>query len=248
MLSLTPVMVQSFAALLLAHVLADFVFQTAGMVKAKRHPGVFLWHITIVFSLSAAALGGAWPAVVAATVAHLGIDAAKTYALPAPMRGTATAFSADQAAHLASIGAVVLYWPDAAQTGLWAAWWPGLIQPALILSGFVVAVLAGGHVVALFMAPYAQRFQDFRAQGLPNAGKVIGQLERGLIFLLVLIGQPTGIGFLIAAKSLLRFEATKEQKASEYVIIGTLTSFGWALAVSSATMALISVASTDFAR
>jgi len=62
------------------------------------------------------------------------------------------------------------------------------------------------------------------------------------------IGQPTGIGFLIAAKSLLRFEATKEQKASEYVIIGTLTSFGWALAVSSATMALISVASTVFAR
>ena len=61
-----------------------------------------------------------------------------------------------------------------------------------------------------------------------------------MILLLVMIGEPAGIGFLIAAKSVLRFDtATKEQKAGEYVIIGTLASFAWALAAAHATMALL---------
>jgi hypothetical protein len=52
--------------------------------------------------------------------------------------------------------------------------------------------------------------------------------------LLVLIDQPTGIGFLIAAKSILRFGEIKEasqRKTAEYIIIGTFLSFGWALLI-----------------
>ena len=68
--------------------------------------------------------------------------------------------------------------------------------------------------------------------GLRNGGRVIGNLERGLIYLLILTGQAAGIGFLIAAKSVLRFGAVKdESRLSEYVIIGTLASFGWAIGV-----------------
>ena len=48
------------------------------------------------------------------------------------------------------------------------------------------------------------------------------------------------MGFLIAAKSVLRFDASKrKQKAAEYVIIGTLASFGWALICAYATLALL---------
>lgn len=48
------------------------------------------------------------------------------------------------------------------------------------------------------------------------------------------------IGFLIAAKSVMRFETTsKDQRAGEYVIIGTLGSFAWALALSYATLNLL---------
>ena len=54
------------------------------------------------------------------------------------------------------------------------------------------------------------------------------------------LDQAAGIGFLIAAKSVLRFETTsKDQKAGEYVIIGTLASFGWALLFGYATRALL---------
>ena len=47
---------------------------------------------------------------------------------------------------------------------------------------------------------------------------------------LILTGQAAGIGFLIAAKSVLRFSDTKDdRKISEYVIIGTLASVAWAI-------------------
>ena len=65
--------------------------------------------------------------------------------------------------------------------------------------------------------------------GLPEARQQVDQLERALIFLSVLIGAPTGIGCLIAAKSVLRFDTTKDvERASEYGIVGTLASFACA--------------------
>jgi hypothetical protein len=53
--------------------------------------------------------------------------------------------------------------------------------------------------------------------------------------LLLLMDQPNGIGFLIAAKSVLRFGEIKDpsqRKVAEYIIIGTFLSFGWALLIS----------------
>ena len=61
----------------------------------------------------------------------------------------------------------------------------------------------------------------------------------GLIFAFLLIGQPEGVGLLIAAKSILRFGAVKDDRAmSEYVIIGTLASFGWAMLTGYGTVGL----------
>jgi len=48
------------------------------------------------------------------------------------------------------------------------------------------------------------------------------------------------VGLLLAAKSVLRFPTAKDdRKISEYVIIGTLASIGWALAIGFATMGLV---------
>ena len=43
------------------------------------------------------------------------------------------------------------------------------------------------------------------------------------------------IGFLVAAKSILRFEEAKEQKLAEYVLIGSLLSFSIAIILSAVT-------------
>lgn len=59
-----------------------------------------------------------------------------------------------------------------------------------------------------------------------HSGKIIGTLERWLILLLVLLSQYEAIGFLVAAKSILRFsETSKGTEKSEYVLVGTLFSF-----------------------
>mgnify|MGYP002853439876 CR=1 FL=1 len=65
-----------------------------------------------------------------------------------------------------------------------------------------------------------------------HSGELIGWLERGLMLLFVIMSQYEAIGFLIAAKSILRFsEASSGSEKSEYVLTGTLLSLAIALAL-----------------
>ena len=222
---------ETFAALLLAHVLADFLFQTNWMVANKRAALPLVAHIAVVLLTAILATGTLDPALFALALAHLGIDLVKTHS---GAKGLLP-FLLDQAAHLTTLAAVAVVAPDLWACGLWAGltWLPAAMA---LIAGFVLATRAGGFAMALLMAPWG----DVGLGGLPNGGRIIGLLERGLIFVLVLAGQASGIGFLIAAKSVLRFGAVREEgRLSEYVIIGTLASFGWAILAATATMALM---------
>lgn len=67
---------------------------------------------------------------------------------------------------------------------------------------------------------------------LQNAGKYIGILERLFVFCFIITNHFEAIGFLLAAKSIFRFgdlKEAKDRKLTEYVLIGTLISFGIAL-------------------
>ncbi|HLT63555.1 MAG TPA: hypothetical protein VKZ92_03445, partial [Pseudohongiella sp.] len=58
-----------------------------------------------------------------------------------------------------------------------------------------------------------------------RAGRVIGILERNLIFLIVYFsGQFEAVGFMLAAKGLIRIRQLKDRQFSEYLLIGTLAS------------------------
>ncbi len=64
---------------------------------------------------------------------------------------------------------------------------------------------------------------------LQNAGKYIGILERLFVFIFVIYNHWEAIGFLLTAKSIFRFgdlTESKERKLTEYILIGTLLSFG----------------------
>lgn len=225
-------MTETLAALLFAHALADFVLQTGWMVANKRRPLAMLAHIAVVVLCAALALGTLDPLLLALAAAHLAIDAIKIFS---GKRGLMP-FLLDQAAHLASLLALALWAPGLWAAGLWAAW---PILPALmaLAAGLILATRAGGFAVGFLMGPWTSEAPE----GLPGGGRTIGQLERGLIFLMILIGQAEAIGLLIAAKSVLRFSAVKDDlKVSEYVIIGTLASFGWAIFVSFLTVFLLS--------
>lgn len=65
-----------------------------------------------------------------------------------------------------------------------------------------------------------------------HSGELIGWLERGLMLLFVVMSQYEAIGFLIAAKSILRFnEASSGSEKSEYVLTGTLLSLATSLSL-----------------
>jgi hypothetical protein len=224
-------MIETFTALLLAHALADFLFQTNWMVRNKRHLKAMLAHIGVVLVTAILATGSLHPLIFALAGVHMVIDAVKVGYFPNRLGP----FLADQAAHLASIIALAILHPALWSGGLWAdsQWLPAVM---VILAGLILATQAGGFAVGLMMQPWA----DDTPAGLRNGGRVIGTLERGLIYLLILTGQAAGIGFLIAAKSVLRFGTVKDQgKLSEYVIIGTLASFGWAIAVTAGVVWLL---------
>jgi Protein of unknown function (DUF3307) len=255
-------MTETFIALLCAHTFADFLFQTNWMAENKRNPISLGLHTAIVYATAVAATGSVHPALLALALIHIGIDIGKLIlaAVWKTSKGFAP-FMIDQALHLVSLIALTLWMPNLWAQGLWA---PGAVVtgddggilgtglwseetplpvnhlPALmvLLTGLILSTRAGGFAVGLLMEPFAPHLGKGDAgKSLPGAGRVIGHLERGLIFALVLFGQAQGVGLLIAAKSILRFGAVKDdRRLSEYVIIGTLASFGWALIVAFATV------------
>jgi hypothetical protein len=122
-----------------------------------------------------------------------------------------------------------------------------------LLTGYRLQLYVLAYVIAVGPVSYLVRFLtdkwatdlEKNEVGLKNAGMWIGFLERTLILTLVFIEQYTAIGFLVAAKSILRLidkpdpprvntrpEALfNARKHTEYVLIGTFLSFGFALLI-----------------
>jgi hypothetical protein len=60
---------------------------------------------------------------------------------------------------------------------------------------------------------------------------LIGHLERAILILLVIEGSYEGLGFLIAAKGLIRARELETREVAEYFLVGTLASVVCALVV-----------------
>jgi len=231
-------MVATLTALITAHLLGDFIFQTGWMIQRKRRAGFLLLHVIGVTSASYILLGTFhWRILLAIFSTHLALDAIKVHFLSDRL----ASFLADQVAHLGVLLALACYFPDAAKDG----WWIAGLRPDLskwyfasltCVSGFILCVPAGGLLIARLVGRFTMEIHE--DSGLAKGGQYIGWLERALVMLLLLTGQPNGIGFLIAAKSILRFGEIKDasqRKLAEYIIIGTFASFAWALLISTLT-------------
>jgi hypothetical protein len=226
--------VPTFLALLTAHLIADFPLQPGWMVERKRNLGVFGLHIALVGGVAILTLGS-WPAVLLLILVatHAVMDAIKVYVL----KDSLGSFALDQAVHLAVIVALSAAFPGTVAQGWWSRLQPDLQTDYFVglclVGGAIASLQVGGIVIRKATAPFTRQIGD-DIPGLENGGAYIGWLERALVMMLILIGQPTGVGFLITAKSILRFGDVKEstqRKLTEYIIIGTFMSFGWGLAI-----------------
>ena len=102
-----------------------------------------------------------------------------------------------------------------------------IIQNILtFILAYIFVIWPAGYLIAKITKPWQEQIEGNK--GLKDAGRWIGMIERILILTFVLINQFTGIGFLIAAKSILRFSDIKnpdDRKEAEYILLGTMVSF-----------------------
>jgi hypothetical protein len=109
-------------------------------------------------------------------------------------------------------------------------------RPLMLGTGYVIGVFGGSEltrrVVEHFGMHLSQGQPSVGRPGLKEAGRYIGWLERGLIITFVIGNFGEAVGFLLAAKAIVRYPEMDEDGAfAEYFLVGTLTSVGVALVV-----------------
>jgi Protein of unknown function (DUF3307) len=219
-------------SLLLAHFLADFVLQPDSWVKDKerrtwKSPWLFA-HIGIYGALTIALAGQRSNLIglILLIVSHLFIDIVKV--LLHDRVNKKYLFIGDQFLHFTTIVIAANYYQPFIQT-IEVPW-----LVVSLLSLFIVLVTSVTSIVMRFiLSALADDLEDVDEESLLNAGRYIGILERLFVFAFILTNQWQAIGFLLAAKSVFRFgdlKESKDRKLTEYILIGTLLSFGLAIA------------------
>ena len=216
--------------LLLAHVLTDFVFQTEKMVKHKRKHKAKSWYL-YVHSVLAGVLTyfflQQWSSLLVpliVIVSHFFIDLWKLN----QKKDNLKYFLMDQAFHLVIIVLVWLYlingfgsvFPEI------GAFFTSIDKLAIVI-GYLIVIFPVGFIIGKATERWQKEIARVEEQtSLKKAGRYIGIFERILVLTFIISSNFSAIGFLIGAKSILRFSDSKgARKQTEYVLIGTLMSF-----------------------
>ncbi len=140
----------------------------------------------------------------------------------------------DQLAHFAVIIACasLIYQDTISVADLISQYWT--IDHLSVLLAYLLVTIPVGYFVGIATQKWREEVTQNGGDedSLAKAGKWIGIMERVLVLTFVLLQQFGAIGFLIAAKSILRFSDKDDhnpRKQTEYVLIGTLLSFTIAL-------------------
>jgi Protein of unknown function (DUF3307) len=221
-----------FVKLLLAHLIGDFLLQPTSWVKDKekqKQRSIYLYLHTILHFILALILVGekafGWFALSLA-ISHGIIDFLKLY-----FQNKKTQrlwFSVDQLLHLLVIIVVTLIYNNTTIdfTSFRNSFW-------ISITGFILLTKPTSIIIKNIISIWTPENKT-NDDSLQNAGNYIGILERLFVFCFILTGHFEAIGFLLAAKSIFRFgdlKEAKDRKLTEYVLIGTLLSFGIALLI-----------------
>lgn len=217
--------------LILAHLLGDFLLQPTAWVNHKekkkaKSPALYL-HLLVHGVLILILLGfGFWILAIVLTILHGLVDLTKLYFQKS---ATKTAwFFIDQLAHFISILGIwwLFFRPE-----LSLEWSPSIWIYATAL---LLITQVAGIAIQVGLSNWSKDLDLSQESSLKNAGKYIGILERLFVFAFVILGKWEAIGFLLAAKSVFRFgdlRKAKDRKLTEYILIGTLLSFGISIGI-----------------
>jgi len=221
-----------FIKLLLTHLLGDFIWQPNLWVadkETKKHKSIYLYFHILLHGILAAIL--VWeiafiPYAILIAISHGIIDLIKLNFQQNKTKRTW--FIADQIAHILVLIAIVLLYQNKTINFIWFdnQFW-------ILITGFLFITKPTSIFIKTIISIWSPESQNSNQDNsLANAGNYIGILERLFVFCFILTGHFEAIGFLLAAKSIFRFgdlKEAKDRKLTEYVLIGTLISFGVAI-------------------
>src|ERR1017187_6824588 len=215
--------------LLLAHIISDFVLQTTKMVANKKWFSKYmLIHIFIIFGCTLV-LSGLWKTALVIAVSHWLIDSMKMEIQKQNKYKQRTLFFVDQLLHFLII-VVLWFW----NFKLFNVFCKTISFPflnykiSLILLAYILVIYPVGYLIKFATQNILQQ-QTNAEPNLEHGGKLIGQFERIIILTLVLLNQYEAIGFLITGKSIIRFADHNSNIRSEYVLVGTMMSYAFAI-------------------
>ena len=229
--------------LLIAHCITDFLLQPNKWIADKRRriwKSKYLWYhglITGALAWLFVADLSLWWAILLIIITHTIIDGWKLNA-EKKWGSRLSLFLIDQTIHVIII---VILW-------LWmiSGWEKMLLFIQAYLPNYRILLKVLGYLLMIGPVGYIIQFLTRKwlfeldpDDSLREAGKWIGILERVLTITFIYISQFSAIGFLIAAKSILRvidkpdkpsgeptlIKPFSSRKRTEYVLIGTFLSF-----------------------
>ncbi|TKC10019.1 DUF3307 domain-containing protein [Pedobacter polaris] len=217
--------------LLLAHVLGDFFLQPNAWVIEKEDKKLksnklylhLVIHSALIFIIFASF--DVWAVALTIGLGHGIIDAMKL--MFQKDKTKRIWFFVDQILHVALIIACWQYYFHAPIN-------LGFLQNNQFWLFLLGALFLTSPAAIFIRVIIAKWIPEKASTSLQDAGKFIGIMERLLIYLFVCTHHFEAVGFLLAAKSIFRFGDLKDAhdiKLTEYVLIGTLLSFGIALIV-----------------
>ena len=217
-----------FLSLVLAHIIGDFYLQTDKCCEQKetrKFKSWFLYVHTIIIGLLSwmtvpSCSFGLWALMIA--VSHFAIDAVKIHC----PKGL-WSFVIDQLFHLSILAAISTIYETTKELPLQMIDSSSSFSTPLLILAILLCIKPANILIKLILEKY-QVGESASCDNIKNAGALIGNLERLLTIVFVMLGQFEAIGFIVAAKSILRFKDTDTAK-TEYVLAGTFLSFGIAI-------------------
>ena len=223
-----------FLKILLAHILGDFVFQSEKWVKDKEKKKVkslsLYFHIAIhallLLIILLFNLQQYWLGFLFIITTHYSIDLLKLYLQKKKTKRIW--FFIDQVLHLLMLMIATSFYED-----FHLSIENIITKKTLLLLIFILMVVfVSAIIIKLIITQWNPEKKKENDDSLAKAGRYIGILERLFVFTFVITNHWEAIGFLLAAKSVFRFgdlTSSKDRKLTEYILIGTLLSFGIAI-------------------
>lgn len=221
--------------LIIAHLLADFVFQTDKLAAAKKN-GLGSWHfyfhVFLVGFLTYVLLAqwGNFLGPIIIMSIHGLIDWLKIRI----KSDGALLYLSDQFLHILTL---VLYWILTTSNSILTIL--DLLkeivfteQALMVIIAYLTVSIPFGVLIGYLTQRWQKELDIDEKESLTNAGKWIGIIERILILTFILSNTWRPIGFLLAAKSIFRFgdlQGEHDRKKTEYILIGTLLSFTFSI-------------------